>query len=153
LSKFHVSRISDPGSRILHPTACIIAALLFVIPSIGDDKLPGKNLAAERFTYRGDGYLIIGKEAKMTGKKLVIKGAQAQIQLDDDKVVVFTPEFTFDTIRKYGSSDKRINIRSRNMTISGTGFDIDFEKQRVVIRRNVHVKLVDFDTNLLGNDP
>jgi hypothetical protein len=146
LSKNHASQIPDPASWI-------VLILLCVLPSVAQDKLPGKNLAAERFTYRGDGYLIIGKEAKMTGKKLVIKGAQAQIQLEDDKVVVFTPEFTFDTIRKYGSSDKRINIRSRNMTISGTGFDIDFEKRRVVIRRNVHVKLVDFDTDLLGNDP
>ena len=110
-------------------------------------------LTVKRFKYQGDGYLIAGQEAVTKGNKVTIERAQAHLFQENDVIKIFTPHVVFDRKTQRGSSDAKVQVRSKTFTMEGIGFDADFKRGRIRLRKNVKITIYDSSVNLLETIP
>ena len=95
------------------------------------------------FKYKGDGYLLEGKKATTIGDRIHIHDAKATVVKDDDVLIIESPMVVFNraTQRGSGDNDVKITTKSERLEMTGKGFDADFRRQRVRIRRNAKMTL------------
>lgn len=117
----------------------------------GSGLLPYDKLTIKGFKYHDAKLFLTGREALVSGRRIQIRDARAEMTDDaGEKTVISTPSCEFDKVSRRGSGDQAIHLRRRNMTIDGLGFDVDFNRHRIIIRRQVVVRLFDPKIKLLG---
>ncbi len=135
---------------------CIVAALSLCLAG-GADGFVGKKMTIKNFVLpqlKPNGekdWVLRAKEGVSSGNSFLLRTVFITIYRDiGDRVEVRTTECIFDRVKKSGSSDKRVNIRSEKMLIDGVGFDLDGTRKSIVIRSQVRVKFFKTDENLFG---
>jgi len=97
------------------------------------------------------GYKVFGidkngkKKWSMYGEKFTQKGKNIQLekvtiifyQEDGTKVVIKSPKCTFDAIKKTGRSNSNIKVTSKDMIITGVGYDFNLENRSIFIHNKV----------------
>jgi hypothetical protein len=103
--------------------------------------------------YKIDGtlaWLINGDQADASGRGVIVQGLSAELHTTDGLFLVISPFCRFDRLRQTGTSDEHVQVRGRTMTIDGTGFDLNLDKQRISIRSNVVCRFYTAESNLLN---
>jgi hypothetical protein len=128
----------------------VSAFCLITMQLMASDGNLRENLTIEDFKLGGINYSIVGSSARVTEDYTYIEKLQARFYREGGDLLLFTPECTFDQAKKSGHSDKQIHLRSRSFTIDGVGFDLNFERRRIIVKSNVKVRIFDYSKNLLG---
>ena len=95
-------------------------------------------------------YVIIGEKAVIAGNQVHLNGVQARMKQSTGEVYLFTPECEFNQERRIGYGDKSVHIRNESMTIDGEGFELDINKNKVIVRKDVKVRIYNYRDDLLG---
>ena len=95
-------------------------------------------------------YVIVGAKAVITGNHVHLKGVQARVKQPTGEIYLFTPECEFNQEKRVGYSDKPVHIRNESMTIDGEGFELNIGKNKVVVRKDVKVRIYNYRDDLLG---
>ena len=100
-------------------------------------------MTVSNFKYKGDGYLLEGKKATTLGDRIHIHNAKATVEKDGDVLIIESPMVIFNrsTQRGSGDGDVKITTESERLEMTGKGFDADFGRQRVRIRRDARMIL------------
>ncbi len=120
------------------------------------DAFPGGNYSVTNFRvrdYRGDGtlaWLVNGDQADAGGRWVIVQGLKAELHTAGGLFLVISSLCRFDRLRQTGTSDDDVQVRGRTMTIDGTGFDLNLDKQRLSIRSNVVCRFYPAEYNLLN---
>ena len=80
-------------------------------------------------------YVIVGEKAVITGSHVHLNGVQARLKQSTGEIYLFTPECEFDQEKRIGYSDKSVHIRNESMTIDGDGFELNINKNKVIVRK------------------
>lgn len=123
---------------------CFAAAFVLCLGLFAADPIVGLGgMTVSDFKYKGDGYLLEGAKATTTGDRIRIQDAKATIVQGDDVLVITTPLVVFNRVTQRGSGDDKVVMQSTsgNLRMEGTGFDADFRRQRVRIRRDAVMKI------------
>jgi len=120
------------------------------------DAFPGGKYSVTDFRvldYKIDGtlaWLVNGDQADASGRWVIVQGLNAELHTADGLFLVISPLCRFDRLRQTGTSDENVQVRGRTMTIDGTGFDLNLDKQRLSIRSNVVCRFYTAESNLLN---
>ena len=104
----------------------------------------------DNFKTGGPDYVIAGKKARVNGNRVLIDHIKARLYQNNGEIYLFSPECDFDQNQKTGYSNQPVHIRNKNMTIDGVGFELDIEQSRVVVKKDVRVKIYNYRDDLLG---
>ena len=80
----------------------------------------------------GDTCVILGEILKLDGVLIRMLGGK-------QPMTVKTPYCRYDKTQKTGASPKAVEAKGDGITITGVGFDLDGEKQKLYIRSQVKV--------------
>ncbi len=106
---------------------------------LNDFKLPEYNKDSKELEF-----IISGEKAKTVGIEVELENVKIE-WVDKDirkiKATITSPEAVYHRASKVVKGDKEVHFRSLEMDADGVGFDADYEKQTIHIRKEVKVTL------------
>ena len=112
--------------------------------------VPHQRLTIRDFKAKGEQYTLAGEKADVVGRRAIITNMTARFLGSDEPVTLSTSRFDFDQVARQGKSSAPIKVRGENIQIDGVGLDLDFETQRMHIRKQVRVRIAHQNVELLG---
>lgn len=82
---------------------------------------------------------VFGERCVILGEILKLDGVLIRMLGGKKPMTVKTPYCRYDKTQKTGSSSKSVEAKGDGITITGVGFDMDGEKQKLYIRSQVKV--------------
>jgi hypothetical protein len=98
-------------------------------------------LTVENFKLAGHDYLVAGRSALIRGRQIEITDMSARFYNNKRELTVSTAYCAFDREQRRGHSDAPVRIVADGVAIDGVGMDLDMEKGRVRLRRDVRVRI------------
>jgi lipopolysaccharide export system protein LptC len=112
--------------------------------------VPHQRLTIRDFKAKGEQYTLAGEKADVVGRRAIITTMVARFLGADNPVTLTTTRFDFDQVARQGKSNAPIHVRGENIEIDGVGLDLDFQTQRMHIRKQVRVRISHQNVDLLG---
>ena len=107
-------------------------------------------IVIDNFKTGGLNYVISGEKAIINGNHVHLTGVQARLKQSKGEIYLFTQICDFDQTKNVSYSDRRVHIRNESMTIDGTGFRLDINRNHVTVRKDVTVRIYNYRDDLLG---
>jgi lipopolysaccharide export system protein LptC len=132
-----------------------LLSLLILLSAVASNAQVGNLVPHQRLTIRdfkasGEQYTLAGEKADVVGRRAVITNMTARFLGGDVPVTLTTNRFDFDQVARQGKSNAPIQVIGENIQIDGVGLDLDFETQKMHIRKQVRVRIAHQSANLLG---
>ncbi|HAR67138.1 MAG TPA: hypothetical protein DCR55_13130 [Lentisphaeria bacterium] len=117
---------------------------------------PGSQISMKDFKLSGEQYSITGEQATFMAETVRLTQMTAWLKQSDNNIKLSAPRCSLDRINRRAASRTAVRIEGKNIIMTGRGFDVDFEAQRVRVRRDVKVVISHngaISKQLLGKDP
>ncbi|MFT5127903.1 MAG: hypothetical protein ACI8W8_001511 [Rhodothermales bacterium] len=112
--------------------------------------VPHQRLTIRDFKASGEQYTLAGEKADVIGRRAVITNMTARFLGGESPVTLTTSRFDFDQVARQGKSSAAIQVIGENIQIDGVGLDLDFQTQKMHIRKQVRLRITHQNVNLLG---
>lgn len=137
--------------RLLPALLLLLLPLALAAESDGTpDNFTIQNFRSQQL--RPDGQLdwrLAGTKAVGAGNNVQVFGAQIFMNRVPDPIRIFAASCRFNRLQHLITSDQRVHLRSRNMTVDGVGFDLDPATKVMNVHTEVRVRLYGPAVNLL----
>lgn len=116
-------------------------AIVVAIPLIAyaTGYAPGARITMSDFKLSADRYDVAGKHATFMAELVQLKQMTATMNQGAQTVKLASPRCSLDRVNRRATSRSTVQITSDKVTMTGRGFDVDFERQRVRVRRDVRM--------------
>ena len=131
-----------------NPERFSAAAAVWVVLALAQVATTGNITLSEFRTQGGSAgpnrpaWELHGGQAAVSGAIVKMKDLRLTFHLEGaDKAVMTSPRCTFNQTEKTAHSGAPIRVESSYFTLTGEGYDLRAEKQRLLVRRNVHLTM------------
>jgi lipopolysaccharide export system protein LptC len=133
------------------PVLTLLVLLLAVASSAQVGNLvPHQRLTIRDFKASGEQYTLAGEKADVVGRRAVITNMSARFLGADAPITLTTARFDFDQVARQGKTNAPIHVIGQNIQIDGIGLDLDFQTQKMHIRKQVRLRITHQNVKLLG---
>ncbi len=138
--------------RPMRWTIRFVSGVFILMATLLTPSTPGNTLQEDvvinNFTFGGLDYIINGKKAVLHGERVNIEEIRAKFYRHGRDIFLNSAECNFDQIKRAGSGEKHVRVTSKNLTIDGVGFDLLLNQNRIIVRNDVKVRILNYQRHV-----